>query len=128
MNPGFASLLAGSIALMMGAAGNIDDSWIGGPFTLIRTASTRVEMHTLRRMLLLDMIAGEELPKDIGEYARVNLEGIEADSGSDSWGSEWSWERDAEGGRWLISCGPDRTCFSEDDLRVRIVYSEGGMS
>lgn len=85
---------------------------------------TNVEMRGIVKMVRLDIIAGESMPKDIVEYARENMDSQGSDPGKDVWETEWMLEKD-DTGTYLTSCGPDTECYTEDDLREIIMDSTG---
>ena len=86
---------------------------------------TMVEMKAIVKVVRLDLIAGDPFPRDIVEYARMNMDSQGTDPGKDAWGSEWEVVRNRDGSRVLISCGPDTYCGTEDDLTELILDKSG---
>ena len=90
-----------------------------------KDAKTGAEMAGIVKLLRLDLIAGQELPEDIEEYARQRMVSGGADPGLDSWQTPWELEVEFDGTVILASCGPDRICANEDDV-VMEVTGPGG--
>ena len=83
---------------------------------------TSLELSGIARNLRPRIIIGDAPPYDFRKYLRDNMKSIDSDPSLDPWESPYQLVYDDERNLWVISCGPDGTCDTEDDLRA-LVYT-----
>jgi hypothetical protein len=88
-------------------------------------AKTGAEMAGVVKLLRLDLIAGQDLPDDIEEYARQRMSSGGTDTGLDAWQTPWVLDVEFDGTVVLASCGPDRICENDDDIVVAVTGPGG---
>ncbi len=109
----------GAVTGAGGDLGQVQERFLG----VIKEVKTQTEMRAIVKVMRLDIISGEAMPRDVTKYARANMDSQGTDPGHDSWGMPYSLERTSEG-TFLVSCGPDTDCGSDDDVAVMVVTSK----
>lgn len=82
------------------------------------------EMRGIVKSIRLDMVAGEPFPDDLEEYIYDNMDSQGTDPTLDAWGTPYE-ALEQEGARYIVSCGPDESCGTKDDI-CAIVHDEQG--
>ena len=83
------------------------------------------EMKQISKMIRLDIIAGENVPKDLKVYIKNNFRSEGGDPTVDPWQSAYDMKKDRDGTLYIVSCGSDKRCGSEDDRKATIVGPKG---
>ena len=116
------------IALMAAMGGGSEElTKIGQEMIdMVQEFRTRAEMSGLVKVMRLDILDGKRISRDIVKYARENIDSQGADPGLDVWGGKW--KTDGSQSRppyFLVSCGADTKCGTDDDIYVQVVDEEG---
>lgn len=94
---------------------------------LVQEFRARYEMSELIKIIRLDLLDNQPIPKDIVKYARDNLDSQGGDVGKDPWGTEWRTKGSSSSPPFfLISCGPDKNCGRrKDNIEVQVIDKTG---
>ena len=83
------------------------------------------EMKQIAKMIRLDVIAGENAPKDLKVYIENNFRSEGGDPTVDPWKTAYGMEKDRDGTLYVFSCGADKRCGSDDDRKATILGPKG---
>jgi len=97
-----------------------------GALDMVLTVKTQMEMRSLVQAMRIDYIFSKKLPRqrELQKYARDKIDSQGTDPALDGWGTPWQITKIA-GDSFLLSCGPDKSCNTEDDIEQIIVNAKG---
>lgn len=86
---------------------------------------TSMDMSGMVKLVQLEMIDGSGPPRDFPKYVRENMHTSGGtDPATDAWGGTYRLIQE-HGEIWVVSCGPDQQCDTDDDVEALVDDGSG---
>ena len=92
---------------------------------IVYEVKVKSETKQIAKMIRLDVVAGDNIPKDLKVYIKSNFRSEGGDPTMDPWQTAYEMIKDRDGSVYIVSCGADKRCGSEDDRKSTVIGSKG---
>ncbi|MBJ80983.1 MAG: hypothetical protein CMH60_06675 [Myxococcales bacterium] len=92
---------------------------------IVYEVKVKQETKQIAQMIRLDIVSGGRAPKDLKAYIERNFRSEGGDPTTDPWQTPYAMIKERDGTVYVVSCGVDKRCGSDDDRKATVIGSKG---